>query len=135
MGPVRVDCYRSPNIGGSFYMALFSGLFGAKTGANGTGRSATPKQKPRYAGVEIIPQKGACCSAVRATAGQRFLTNEAPLMPLPNCDMAQCNCRYRQVPERRTDIRRDADVGIGSAMAMFREDCQRTMGPGRRARD
>lgn len=116
-------------------MALFSGLFGAKTGANGTGKSATPKQKPRYAGVEIIPQKGACCSEVRAIAGQRFLTNEAPLMPLPNCDMAQCNCRYRQVPERRTDIRRDADVGIGSAMAMFREDCQRTMGPGRRARD
>lgn len=116
-------------------MALFSGLFGAKTGAKGTGKSAAPKQKPQYAGVEIIPRKGACCSAVRATAGQRFLTYEAPLLPLPDCDMARCNCRYRQVPERRTDIRRDADVGIGSSIAMFREDCQRSTGRGRRAKD
>jgi len=116
-------------------MALFSGLFGAKTGANGTGKSAAPQQKPRFGGVEIIPPKGACCSAVQATAGQRFLTHEAPLLPLPDCDMAQCNCRYRQVPDRRTDIRRDADVGIGTAIEMFREDCQRSMGRGRRTED
>ena len=42
-----------------------------------------------------------CCQAAKALDGQRFLSREAPAMPLPNCDAAVCRCKYRHHEDRR----------------------------------
>jgi len=41
------------------------------------------------------------CDAVQALAGQRFLSREAPSLPLENCDQARCECTYRHLSDRR----------------------------------
>ncbi len=34
------------------------------------------------------------CAAAKRVASQRYLSNEAPGFPLPECDRPACNCRY-----------------------------------------
>jgi hypothetical protein len=47
------------------------------------------------------------CAAVERLSGRRFLSKDAPSLPLLTCDAAECRCRYmhfddrRQGPERR----------------------------------
>ncbi|HUL12696.1 MAG TPA: hypothetical protein VLU73_11075 [Methylococcaceae bacterium] len=47
-----------------------------------------------------------CCEAVNKLKDKRLLSNEAPLLPLPACDAAQCDCRYVHFNDRRDDDRR-----------------------------
>lgn len=69
-------------------------------------RSANP-----YHAVSINPGGGACASAHRF-AGQRFLSRQAPRLPLPKCDVAVCECRFKHHEDRRVGPRRRADVGF-----------------------
>ncbi len=55
----------------------------------------------RYRGVEVRPGEGDCCSAVRAIRGKRFLSNEVPPLPLPECDARKCRCTYELFADRR----------------------------------
>jgi hypothetical protein len=41
------------------------------------------------------------CAAVKRLSGQRFLSKEAPPIPLPACDAASCRCRYLHFEDRR----------------------------------
>lgn len=41
------------------------------------------------------------CKAVEELAGQRFLSKEAPKLPLRGCTEPQCSCRYRKHEDRR----------------------------------
>lgn len=41
------------------------------------------------------------CRAAEALAGQRFLSKEAPKLPLRDCTEPQCTCRYRHYDDRR----------------------------------
>jgi hypothetical protein len=53
------------------------------------------------------------CCAVAAIAGQRYLSEEAPVLPLPDCDMPrECRCVYQHFTDRRTDKRRESDEGL-----------------------
>jgi hypothetical protein len=116
-------------------MGLFSKLF------NGSGRNTadaplkTPENKPEYRGVEIVPHSGGHCAAVDELAGYRILADDAPSLPLPDCDQAVCHCRYEQFHDRRTDFRRDADVGIGGVATMLQIDDVRSDARGRRVAD
>ncbi len=66
----------------------------------------------RFHGVSIRPTSGAC-RHVQAIAGKRFLPNEAPSLPLANCDVAYCGCRYEHHRDRRAQIdRRHAHIDI-----------------------
>ena len=102
-------------------MSLLSRFTGARSPqpakASPPGRTA----ERAYPGVEIIPLKGACCDAVRALAGQRLLARDAPMLPLRECDQTACGCRYQRFPDRRTDVRRDTDLGLGTASAILRQ--------------
>ena len=69
-------------------------------------------ERQRFAGVEIRPAQAGCCKAVQRLAGRRFLPDEAPLLPLPGCDLAICSCRYKRLVNRRSEIRRDEDLGL-----------------------
>lgn len=65
-----------------------------------------------FHGIAIEPCEGAC-EAARALARERFLSEEAPRLPLDGCTRAQrCRCTYRHFSDRRTDVRREADLGL-----------------------
>jgi hypothetical protein len=59
--------------------------------------------------VSVVPCRGACIAA-RESSGVRFLSKEAPVLPLSGCPMSVCTCRYRHHEDRRRELRRAADV-------------------------
>lgn len=66
----------------------------------------------RYHGVMIIAGPHAC-EAVKKISEKRLLAEEAPLLPLPNCDSLQCQCTYRHLNDRRrSEARRQSHIDI-----------------------
>ena len=65
--------------------------------------------RSRFRGVQLNPNQDDCCDAVRASIGQRFLSNEVPMLPLEACDSADCRCTYELFEDRRTAVRRVSD--------------------------
>jgi len=62
--------------------------------------------------VEIRCAKNAC-QAAQDSHGQRYVSAEAPPLPLDQCDQPDlCQCRYQHHADRRDDSRRDDDVGL-----------------------
>jgi hypothetical protein len=72
-------------------------------------RTTRPARQDRpaedYHCVELRP-RGSACKAVRRYAGKRFLPDEAPRFPVPECDAARCSCRYARHADRRRGERR-----------------------------
>jgi hypothetical protein len=79
----------------------------------------------RFGAVEIRVRSGACAAA-RAFQGKRFLAQEAPALPLPDCTAPHCSCAFVKLSDRREDERRSEHEGL-SAQAFIDND--------RRARD
>jgi hypothetical protein len=81
-----------------------------------------------FHGVEITsnaPQ----CPAILALTSRRFLSDEAPNVPIAGCDRRMvCRCIYKHFADRRTEVRRESDIGLPSR---FFENDRRT---GRRRR-
>lgn len=117
-------------------MSIFSRLSRRAPRNESTGNGGELRKECAYGGVEIVFREGACCAAVRALAGQRILAGDAPVLPLKDCDKAVCCCKYQRFLDRRTDTRRDADLGFGTAGAIVRQaDKCRRMKKGRRNTD
>ncbi len=74
----------------------------------------SPKPSP-YRAVSIRPSVVGACEAVRDIEHQRFLSSEAPLLPLPDCsDPNGCRCKYKHWDDRRQEEdRRTPFRGIG----------------------
>jgi hypothetical protein len=71
-------------------------------------RAAAPlplKAGGRFGGVEIRTRGGAC-RAAHALQGRRFLSKDAPSLPLPDCTHVKCACTFSKLPDRRTEGRR-----------------------------
>jgi hypothetical protein len=51
------------------------------------------------------------CKAAESAHGRRFLSTEAPLLPLRACDAAACTCKYRHHEDRRGVPRRSEEAG------------------------
>jgi hypothetical protein len=66
--------------------------------------------KPWHA-VSIAPGPRACAAA-RELLDRRFLSREAPPLPLKDCDNAQCTCRYEHYDDRRKAPRRAHEMGV-----------------------
>jgi hypothetical protein len=71
-----------------------------------TSSATTEKVKPRatkntayHAVVIKFSQNG--CAAAKAIAGRRFLATEAPTLPLPECDVSNCDCHFAHYDDRR----------------------------------
>ncbi len=48
------------------------------------------------------------CSAAKSLDGKRFLSGAAPRIPLPDCDVLECKCRFAHYSDRReSDDRRN----------------------------
>lgn len=41
------------------------------------------------------------CAAARSLAERRFLATAAPRLPLPECDVLECHCRFNHHQDRR----------------------------------
>ncbi len=86
----------------------------------------------RYQAVSIRARTRAC-EAARQCGETRFLSLEAPSLPLEGCtNTAACRCRYRHHKDRRDEPRRDADVGMPGRLWVAEE---RRNNRGRRATD
>jgi hypothetical protein len=81
-------------------------------------RRISPAQKDRakYHAVSIKPGAYAC-SAANEIAGQRFLATEAPNLPLPGCDAAECDCHFTHHNDRRTGKDRRSPFTSGGLAA------------------
>jgi hypothetical protein len=84
-----------------------------------------------YHAVSIQPGPAACGPA-RRLRDRRFLSAEAPALPLEGCDEGRCTCRYRHHDDRRQDPRRASDRGFPLAELRGGE---RRVGHGRRVTD
>lgn len=56
--------------------------------------------------VTIVPARPAC-KLVRRHIQTRYLTTEAPRLPLSGCHIEQCRCRYMHHEDRRVEDRRN----------------------------
>lgn len=65
----------------------------------------------RFHGVSVRPGLHSC-KPVQALTGQRFLSEEAPALPLAGCDQDACQCAYAHHRDRRDGD--DRRVGWGS---------------------
>jgi hypothetical protein len=84
-----------------------------------------------FHGIEVVPGEQ-CCQAARKASQTRFLSNDAPRLPLEDCDrLGDCQCRYKHYSDRRTEVRRDSDAGLPKRT--LRDD--RRDGVGRRITD
>ncbi len=78
-----------------------------------------PQPRPRTArhhwvtnpwhAVSIVPNPQACGKA-RGLSRVRFLSKDAPSLPLEDCDARLCGCHYRHYEDRRREPRRASDV-------------------------
>jgi hypothetical protein len=112
--------------------------------AEATGRSPVKKSLPahapassstannsaanKYRAVSIqCPAEG--CAAAKALDKKRFLTREAPVLPLKDCDQATCHCSYAHHADRRS-----VDDDRRSIHSLQTELYTRTAGQERRTR-
>jgi hypothetical protein len=73
-----------------------------------------PATNPWHA-VGITPGRNACAIA-RGESETRYLSREAPPLPLKDCDSDTCTCRYHHFDDRRASLRRAADVWSNNGM-------------------
>jgi len=76
---------------------------------------ARKAEKPRttaYHAVAIRCGKTSC-QAAQDNQRERYLSAEAPLLPLDQCDLPdQCECRYQHYEDRRAGPRRGTEQGL-----------------------
>jgi hypothetical protein len=94
--------------------------------------SPAQKDRARYHAVSVKPGAYAC-SAANDIAGQRFLATEAPSLPLPGCDAAECECHFTHHSDRRSGKdRRSPFTSGGMAAATGSFASERRKGQDRR---
>ncbi|RLQ20818.1 hypothetical protein DWB85_15590 [Seongchinamella sediminis] len=89
----------------------------------------------RYHAVTVSPMEGGC-EAVRNLPNRRYLVDEAPLLPLPNCTRQRCDCKYVHYQDRRdpgSDRRQSPGAAIESYL--LRDKGERRNPRGRRRED
>jgi hypothetical protein len=91
------------------------------------------KDANRYHAVAIVPGEHAC-PAAKDLSGKRFLSREAPILPLADCSSAECSCTYSHFGDRRTGSRRTSDL-VMSMDTYAGGDRRRSERQGRRKTD
>jgi hypothetical protein len=62
----------------------------------------------RWNAVSVVPGPRGCL-AVRGLTNRRYLSADAPRLPVPECSMALCECRYKHHADRRAKVQRKRD--------------------------
>ena len=83
-----------------------------------------------------IKFSGNACKAARDIAGQRFLSTDAPKVPLAGCDALECNCRFIHHKDRRIGKDRRSPFGpsgFGGGTGSYEQEMRK--GKDRRSSD
>lgn len=120
---------------GEGFFSKARGLLGRSVAdAPKPGAEAPAKKTTTYHAVGIVPGPR-CCAHARALQGQRFLSRDAPSLPLRGCTSADCTCHYEHFDDRRKRPRRARDMGV-AVDGWVEEDRRETDNPrGRRKTD
>jgi len=84
--------------------------------------------------VAIKPGKQACAEAI-AMKGRRFLSSEAPRLPLAGCRNGACTCVYQHYQDRRSRVERRDPYGLRTASWEQPDQQERRARRGRRYTD
>ena len=81
--------------------------------------------KKSYHAVSIKFESRACMAA-KTMEGQRYLSSEAPRLPLPDCDVTECLCHFAHHKDRRVSKdRRNVFNASGHSGATGRHEQER----------
>jgi hypothetical protein len=94
------------------FFARAKGIFGGSTPAAEPAKPPAAVKKPAAHHAVSIAPGTRCCAEARELHGQRFLSREAPKLPLASCDRTDCTCRYEHHQDRRKGARRARDMGV-----------------------
>ncbi|MGH9644070.1 MAG: hypothetical protein ACRD3Q_16810 [Terriglobales bacterium] len=89
------------------FKSAVRGLLGTETRRFAAGARHYHLTNP-YHSVSVIPAADAC-EAARDLRGRRFLSHEAPQLPLRDCPHKGCRCHYKHHDDRRKKRRRTTD--------------------------
>jgi len=74
--------------------------------------AVAPRKATRpFHAVVVVPGRHACPGA-NALRSRRFLSREAPVLPLQGCGAQECSCHYEHYDDRREGARRTCDLGV-----------------------
>lgn len=78
-----------------------------------------------------------CCEAMQQIKHKRYLSADAPTIPIKGCDKADCHCHYQHFEDRRQpDSDRRIDYGVTQDLyGAFGEQNRRVYKKGRRETD
>lgn len=79
-----------------------------------------------------VPDLARACVAARRKNGETFLTYDAPPLPLPDCDTADCKCAYYAIPGRRSGKDRRSGVDRRKSVRFDPDKPDRRSGKDRR---
>jgi hypothetical protein len=83
-----------------------------------------------------IKLTGLACKPAEEMTGKRFLSTAAPKLPLPGCDVLDCNCRFVHHKDRRAGRDRRSAFGPGGiGGGTGRHDAEQRQGKDRRTTD
>jgi hypothetical protein len=80
--------------------------------------------KSAYHAVSIKFDRNAC-EAAQKMSGRRFLSSAAPRLPLPECDVLECHCRFAHHEDRRSSEDRRSPfgaAGLGGGTGSFEKE-------------
>jgi hypothetical protein len=80
-----------------------------ETDSSSKGPAAGGSRRPWHA-VVIVAGPSACAAAL-GCKGKRYLSKDAPRLPLAACDTRGCQCKYRHYEDRRGPPRRAEERG------------------------
>ena len=95
------------------FIARAKGLIGLPNPSGEPGKPAAAPKKAIAAHHAVSIATGPrCCGSARELRGERFLSRDAPRLPLKDCDRDDCTCRYEHHQDRRKGLRRARDLGV-----------------------
>ncbi len=91
------------------------------------------KPSTKWHAVTVVLRETSCAAAALCR-NSKFLSGQAPKLPLPACPHPEaCQCTYRHFEDRRCGPRRNAEVN--PSLGDTKPDTNRRKQGGRRARD
>lgn len=80
-----------------------------------SGSQLRPKTANTQFHAVSIKFEGRACDAAKSMSGRRFLATAAPKLPLPECDVLECTCRFSHHEDRRAHKDRRSPFGPGGS--------------------
>ncbi len=99
-----------------------------------TARPAKASETTAFHAVSIKFASSAC-SAAKSLKGKRYLSSAAPRIPLPECDVLECTCRFVHHKDRRDGDDRRNSYSRGFAGETGKHPVEQRKRPDRRKQD